>query len=384
MVVYTDREVSRTFANHFGQFIVDRTASRLRFNANAAGWWEANENMLATTGTTNMIGRTVSNISSGLPSSVSATEEGTGGDEGVNRERTSTGKKSISARVLGVSGTFVCDNGGTACDITATATYHNNDATMRTTTENRLATLILAPPDGGGNIYFQPSSANSTISLRGNLKVGDTTHTTLVDNQYMIFGWWQEIPRDADGTYQVAVFADPYPTATATTALGGFSGSAEYEGPAAGVYVEERFVTEEEFGGVRQAIVESGEFTATVNLSATFGGGVAGGIKGNVSSFNTDRGAKAWSVILNLANNGTGNAEIEQANIPSDASTRSGTWAYQFLARHGESLAENARADDQPIAAVGRFNARIENVRHIVGAFGAHRTTAPYLPLAQN
>ena len=35
------------------------------------------------------------------------------------------------------------------------------------------------------------------------------------------------------------------------------------------------------------------------------------------------------------------------------------------------------RIDDQPIAVTGRFDASIPNVRHIVGAFGAHRTTDP-------
>jgi peptidoglycan hydrolase CwlO-like protein len=370
MVVYTDREVSRTFANHFGEFIVDRTASKLRFNANVAGWWEAGENMLDTTGG-EMIGRTVSNISHGLRKPADPDDAST--DTTIDATPPTTPKKSISARVLGVSGTFVCDNNGTACDITVTGTYYQSDHTDRAL-RSKLATLTLAPPDGG-SLYFQPSSANSTISLRGNLKVGDTTHTTLIDNQYMIFGWWQSIPRNADGMYDVDVFTYAYPTADAIVVDGGgFSGTAEYEGPSAGVYAEERFVTEEEFGGVRQSIVESGEFTATVNLRADFD---ANAIEGNVSGFRTDHGAKDWRVTLNSTGNGTGTAAIVQADIPLDASTRSGVWGYQFLARHGNSLAENTVGDGQPIAAVGRFDARIENVRHLVGAFGAHRTSQP-------
>ena len=271
MVVYTDREVSRTFANHFGEFIVDRTASKLRFDPDGpdsgSRWWAASENMLATTGETNNIGRTVSNISHGLrkPAS-SAYPDGGNMDDPIDAVPPTTPKKSISASVLGVSGTFVCDNAGTACDINVAGTYYRSDHSDRAL-RSKLATLTLAPD--GGNLYFQPS--NASISLRGNLKVGDTTHTDLVDTQYMVFGWWQSIPRDADGTYGVDIFAYDLPDGNDLTVdETGYRGTAEYEGPAAGIYVEERFTTEEEFGGVRQSIAESGEFTATVNLRADF------------------------------------------------------------------------------------------------------------------
>ena len=379
MVVYTDREVSRTFANHFGKFIVDRTASKLRFDADEAGWWATAKDMLATTAA-DAIGRTVSNISHGLRKPASSTYASDPGNAAttVPAIAPTTPRKSISARVLGVSGTFVCDNNGTACDIDVDGTYYRSDNTDRAL-RSKLATLTLAPD--GGNLYFQPSNANSSISLRGNLKVGDTTHTDLIDNQYMVFGWWQSIPRDADGMYDVDVFAYDFPDGALLVDANDYAGKAEYEGPAAGVYVEERFVTEEEFGGVRQSIAESGEFTATVNLRADF---AADTIEGDVSSFRTDHGAKDWRVLLNPPGVEDGEeattAAIVQANIPPDASTRSGTWEYQFLAPYGDSLAENDSGDNQPIAAVGRFDARIENVRHIVGAFGAHRTTAPYTP----
>ena len=370
MVVYTDREVSRTFANHFGEFIMDRTASKPRFNAATAEWWTNGQDMLDTTAV-GAIGRTVSHISHGLRKPSSSTYTTGNEDAPIDAIPPTTPKKSISARVLGVSGTFVCDNMGTACDISVAGTYYRSDHTDRAL-RSKLATLTLDPVVG--ELYFEPSNANSPISLRGNLKVGDTTHTTLIDSEYMVFGWWQSIPRDADGTYDVDVFTYANPTAAAIVVTDSdFSGTAEYEGPAVGVYAEERFVTEEEFGGVRQSIVESGEFTATANLQATFGTGAT--IKGDVSGFRTDHGAKAWRVTLSTATNNDLVAAIVQADIPPDASTRSGMWEYQFLARHGESLAKNG--DTQPIAAVGRFDARIDNVRHIVGAFGAHRTSAP-------
>ena len=89
-------------------------------------------------------------------------------------------------------------------------------------------------------------------------------------------------------------------------------------------------------------------------------------MSGDVTNFRTPHGAKNWHVRLNGDTNNT--AEIVQAGTSS-----AGTWTHNFLERHSNTLP----ADDQPIAVTGQFDASIPNVRHIVGAFGAHRTTAP-------
>ena len=178
-----------------------------------------------------------------------------------------------------------------------------------------------------------------------------------MDAQFITFGWWQERPALVDGTYQAAVFADITPS----TAYSGASGSAEYEGPAVGLYVDG---TSE--GGT--TIYESGDFTATTILRATFSGAGVG-VEGDVTNFRTTHGTKNWHVKLNKPNdNRVYTAEIVQAGTSS-----TGTWTHEFLARHGNV----DEGDAQPIAVTGRFDVSIPNVRHIVGAFGAHRTTAP-------
>ena len=142
------------------------------------------------------------------------------------------------------------------------------------------------------------------------------------------------------------------------------TGKAEYQGPAVGLYVD---LTSE--GDT--TIYESGDFTATAILRATFDGTDVG-VDGEVTDFKTTHGAKNWDVDLEKAGIGAdGMAKTIQTGADS-----TGSWTHTFLQRHANALPEGI-ADDQPISVTGRFVARIPNVRHIVGAFGAHRTTDP-------
>ena len=261
----------------------------------------------------------------------------------------------LSASVQGVPGRYGCYDSATnaACRVNVVAAYVEDTET--TGTRRKLATLTISP-EMDGTLYFDPGSG--TISLLDVQKAGAPK---LTDEEYITFGWWQERPALVDGTYQAAVFAAPtggtYSNAT---------GSAEYEGPAVGLYVDR---TSE--GGT--TIYESGDFTATAILRATFSGDNVG-VEGDVSGFRTTHGAKNWVVSLDRSAVGAadGTAEIVQAGTSS-----TGTWTHEFLARH-DNVDDNVDdGDDQPIAVTGRFDISIPNVRHIVGAFGAHRTTAP-------
>ena len=340
-VAYTDREKSRTFANHYASSIdatVGGTTSNPRF-VNTE--WIGNGNLLAQS--------IVSNPSrGGHPSTI-----GNGAENPANRM-----VSSLSARVRGVSGSYGCYNtdSSEACDIVVAAAY----APPATDARKELTDLTITP-ESGGTLYFDPGSG--TISL---LDVEKTGAPKLTDMQYITFGWWQKRPALVDGTYQAAVFATTADDEdeVQTFALAGGAGSAEYEGPAVGLYVDR---TSE--GGT--TIYESGDFTATAILRATFGGGADAGVEGDVTSFRTTHGAKNWHVRLTGDGDDTGiepDARIVQAGTSS-----TGTWEHSFLARHGN----RAMADNQPIAVTGRFDVSIPNVRHIVGAFGAHRTTAP-------
>ena len=332
-VVYTDREKTRTFANHYATSIdseVGGTTSNPRF---VSSNWVGDLLSLSI----------VSNPSrGGHPSTIAA-------DPGTNPDPRPV--SSLSARVRGVSGNYGCYNKGAseACDVMVTATYAQEDGTSTTSLE--LATLTIAA-ESNGTLYFDPGSG--TISL---LNVEKPGAPAVTDEQYITFGWWQERPALVDGTYQAVVFA------TSTGIYSGAIGSAEYEGPAVGLYVDR---TSE--GGT--TIYESGDFTATAILRATFDEGNVG-VEGDVSGFRTTHGAKNWVVSLDRVGTAgvDGTAEIVQ---PGTGST--GAWEHSFLARP-ETL--RLAGDNQPIAVTGRFDVSIPNVRHIVGAFGAHRTTAP-------
>ena len=326
-VAYTDRERSRTFANHYATSInsgVGGTTSNPRF-VNAA--WVGNLRALSI----------VSNPSrGGHPSTIA-----NAADNPDNRM-----VSSLSARVRGVSGSYGCYDTGSseACDIVVAATYEMPSGAP-TGAREELDTLTITP-EPGGTLYFDPGSG--TISLLNDVE--KTGAPPLTDGQYMTFGWWQERPAMSDGAYKAAVFA-----AVTGGTYSSPSGSAEYEGPAVGLYVDR---TSE--GGA--TIYESGDFTATAILRATFGGTPS--VVGDVTNFRTTHGAKNWNVKLKDDNT----AEIDQPGTSSD-----GVWAHSFLDRHDNV----ATADDQPIAVTGRFDVSIPNVRHIVGAFGAHRTTDP-------
>ena len=343
-VAYTDREKSRSFANHYASSIatnVGGTKANPRFGNST---WAPATTALTVQG-------------SGTPAEVHTTSRG-----GHPSTRVATDPdpadllvSSFSASVQGVSGSYGCYNSttNTACKISVDATYTQETGT--TDTHHELSTLTITA-ESGGTLYFDPGGG--TISL---LNVAKTGAPAVTDEEYVTFGWWRERPALADGTYMAAVFAD-VPSGK-TYAIADGTGSAEYEGPAAGLYVDLQ-------SDGSETTYESGEFTAKAILRATFGSGDNAGVEGDVTSFRTTHGTKNWHVRLRKdADGSAGSAEIVQAGT-----TSTGVWEANFLDRHDNV---SATVDDQPIAVTGRFDASIANVRHIVGAFGAHRTTDP-------
>ena len=186
----------------------------------------------------------------------------------------------------------------------------------RPTRGQELGTLTLTP-EAGGALYFDPGSG--TISL---LNVAKTGAPATTDAEYITFGWWQERPALEDGTYSAAVFAD-VPNGE-TFAISNGTGSAEYQGPAVGLYVDRK-------SDGSETTYESGDFTATAILRATFSGGPVG-VEGDVTNFRTTHGARNWHVKLEFdADGSAGSAEIVQAGITDST----GVWEATFLARHG-------------------------------------------------
>ena len=345
IVAYTDREKSRTFANHYANSIIANvggTKSNPRFGNST--WAPASSALTVRGSGTPSVVHTTSR--GGHPSTIAA-NAGNPADRLVS---------SLSASVHGVSGNYGCYNSSTntACKISVAATYAQEAGTS--TTHHELSTLTITA-EAGGTLYFDPGSG--TISL---LNVSKTGVPATTDEEYITFGWWQERPALPDGMYEAAVFAN-VPSGK-NFAISDGTGSAEYEGPAVGLYVDLKF-------DGKETTYESGDFTATAILRATFGAGNDAGVEGDVTGFQTTHGARNWHVKLTRDDDGSGgSAEIVQAGTTNSM----GSWEAQFLARH-TNVPDTV--DDQPIAVTGRFDASIPNVRHIVGAFGAHRTTDP-------
>ena len=349
-VVYTDREETRTFANQFGAQIIDRNAAKLRFTLPTA--WDL----------TNVLANRQGVVT--MTSSQLGTLEAFDDSGGVNTDADRTGtRKTVSAFVLGVPGVFGCDTSGTACDVTVTASY---------TRAPTVLTGITLAPASGGTLYFQPTNSARTIKLDGSLNY--PLSTALTDTEYGVWGYWQETPESADVNPKIAVFAQA--NHSAEFAVGDAVGTAQYQGPAVGVYAEQ-LNREINVGGVRKMAVQSGEFTATAILRATFGGTPE--VSGTITGFKTDHGTKTWRINLGSA---LDNARFQLPTGTDLGDTHTGSWTRTFLGRHTTSQAANTgdQADDQPIAAVGTFNVEIQNVRHVVGAFGVRRTTGPHVP----
>ena len=266
---------------------------------------------------------------------------------------------SYSGSVHGVPGTFRCSEAD--CDVTLTAEYETTGGSGETTFAFPLSLVTIATDSADTKVHFRPNSASALVYL------GPSGVTGVVgdDTQYMTFGWWRTAPATSTGNYMFEVFADDN-AATAAAWSATLAGTAEYDGPAVGVYVEHETVS----GST--TVVRQGEFTAMAHLTAQLSGTQA--ISGSVDSFQTipvgggSATPKPWRVLLRSytgAADAMGNAEIA---IP--GTTSQGKWEATPLANHAYSRAE------QPLAAVGRFDTRILQRLHLSGAFGVHRTRA--------
>ena len=226
---------------------------------------------------------------------------------------------------------------------------------MTFTDTNKLTSVVMTvtADDNDGKIFFKPSAA---IPLADEGASG----VLFNDAQYMTFGWWRTEPTTALGTYEFWVFADGEGLlGEMSTVSSSFSETAEYDGTAVGMYVEQGGL------GGTGVTTRQGEFVANVRLNASFANPVT--LSGKIDGFTTTpTGGSAapttsasWSV--ELENDGT--TEIGIRGTTSD-----GSWSHSFVGNHA-----NPFAGTQPPAVVGSFNASIANLLHLVGAFGAER-----------
>ena len=351
IVAYTDREVSRTLLDHYGDMRASATA--LQIDMNDSDWGDSPIKITNSTDVQASKGPRV--VSHGFLSTKSVPATDTTLDD--NNDLTTTkSATSYSGNIHGVPGTFRC---GTAdCKVTLTATYTSPTITdPKPDTENTkhsvtapLGTVTLTAATG--NVYFKPSSASGLVYLYSG---GAAAGIAEPDGQYMVFGWWKNTPTVATGTYDFEAFA----YASTTASFG--PGTATYDGPAVGAYVEEGVLAGAS-GGARH-----GEFTATAHLTAT-----SSAVSGYVDGFEaTQEGSgsavvKPWRVNLLNDDNDDNTVDIALVNL---TGTTAGSWSHQFVGNHTHTRAA------QPVAAVGTFNASIPNLLHLTGAFGVHRRT---------
>ena len=194
------------------------------------------------------------------------------------------------------------------------------------------------------------------------------------DANYLYYGFWlKKTEKDGATTYNaVQTFTGGAGVLTfPPTEMENVSGTASYEGGAAGVYVKKTFTAD---GMIDTAT--SGTFTANVGLTAYFGGGDVAvnkqySVEGRVSDFALSGGEEnAWSVNLKADFESAENAFSGTANGGGDEAAWNG--AFYGVPEVTPDEGDVATAKLAPAGMVGEFNANFAN-GHVAGAFGAHR-----------
>ena len=238
----------------------------------------------------------------------------------------------------GAAGTFRCQDA--TCTVTTTAGATADD-------DNIVAVT--------GVLWFTPD-AGTTVEI--------------ADSDYMTWGFWLDTTtKDGDiasyDTVQTFVTSNLDPT---DETLADVTGTATYNGDAAGVYVHE---TKMEDGALDTAT--SGRFTADVKLMADFDGSttrVVNSIVGTISNFDLDGGpANKWNVDVSAGI--TADFALENGVASGGVTGSNGSIAGQF---HGTAADRDGDGAETNLAAppvlVGEFNANFVN-GSVAGAYGA-------------
>ena len=357
-VVYTDRELSRSLLEHFGD---QRDASDMtRFNLTgplAPGTDKEIPHFSTTPPVT-----TTWRISHGIRPAVSQVDDPDFVDNPADdndvpgkvfppnavADNTRMGS-SFTGYLFGLSGHFVCA-GGTNCQVQVVPDYADTaDSNGRYALES---VSVGVTATGGGMLYFRPGS--SPLRLYEGGPVG-------ADVQYMVFGYWREDPTSAAADYEVGVFAQAFDhedtavsTDMSTDAPASFT--ATYDGTAVGMYVEQDPTNPVDTH-------RQGEFTADVDLSIS---GTLSTLTGTIDDFVTmptdgsaaPRTSDRW--VVDLAAGG-------DARIRTLTGVKAGNWVSDFVPAHQYA------ADDEPPAVTGTFNTRVADFVHLLGAFGAEK-----------
>ena len=183
----------------------------------------------------------------------------------------------------------------------------------------------------------------------------------VADRDYLTYGFWLSTTTK-DGAIASYDTVQTFATSSlpTSTGLGTVTGTATYEGDAAGVYVHE---TKKEDG--TNDTVTSGRFTADVALKAYFEevvGRTDNSLEGTISDFDLDGGQdNSWSVDVSAIFEDNG--AIRDAIVSGNNGSLSG----QF---HGTGDANDSTVP--PPVLIGEFNASFVN-GDVAGAYGARK-----------
>lgn len=182
---------------------------------------------------------------------------------------------------------------------------------------------------------------------------------TTPDTDYLSGGIWLFVPDNATSAddYVFGAFADGSDPFEQVNIMP-LTGTATYEGAAAGVYSEKTTTT-----------TDIGYFDADVELTANFGGGSdLGTISGSITNIEVDDEPHAATLNLGTANIGSQNSGFFRGAVTGSDNTRSytGNWGGQFFG--------NGESDGRPGSVARTFGgSSTDDAVNFVGAFGAHK-----------
>ena len=262
--------------------------------------------------------------------------------------------------------------------------------------------------DGAAGTYMCAGGCTFTMNDDGTVSVSDVTFTftptdpdslvSVQDDDYITFGAWLDNPQAVGGIRTVAAFADGDGfTADRITTL---TGEATYSGKATGYYAER-------FAG--QTRTDSGEFSATAELTADFDMDMAGNegnsISGNIKEFElSSNRSVTWLVVLpktnimDMDNGSTAGVVSTNTGGAGGMSWTAGNWGFQlvgdnpgysdlttdqhkkayptgiigtFGAHTGSANSMNMNAPEPAYTATGEVDPRDVGFVSVIGAFGA-------------
>ena len=338
-VVYTDRELSRSLLDHYGNRRPSSTAVYL--DMEDSDWSNTSISISSDTDVKGKSGPRV--VSHGFMATKNvAASGGLLTEAGIAALAAAANMKSAASypgNIHGVSGTFQCSVAN--CKVKLAATYVAGTIPSEATrVAATLSTVTVITDVEDAKVYFRPTGPAMQLYEEG--VVG-------VDAEYMIFGYWREDPSSPAGDYDVVVFAQAFGTERTVTGL-----TARYDGTAVGMYVEQD--PNDPVDTHRQ-----GEFTANVGLKVD--DGTVTGTIGDFETTPTDgsaapRTSRRW--LVELEDGG-------QATIENLTGVKSGSWERSFVPAHANA------SDTEPPAVTGTFNTRILDFVHLHGAIGAEK-----------